>query len=131
MSENNWHTRVKSNHLLRYLVVGTFNTGFSYAIYALFLYIGLDFKLANFLALIIGIVFSFKTQGHLVFKNSNNRLFGRFVVSWGVIYLFSIALIGYIINLGFNAYWAGALALPFSVGLSYVAQKYFVFYRAS
>lgn len=131
MSENSWLASMKANHLLRYLVVGTFNTGVGYAIYALFLYMGLDFKLANFLALIIGIVFSFKTQGHLVFNNTNNRLFGRFVVSWGVIYLFSIAVIGYIIHLGFNAYWAGALALPFNVGLSYLAQKYFVFYRAS
>lgn len=127
---NNWITRLKANHLLRYLIVGSFNTAFSYAVYALFLYIGLDYKLANLSALIIGIVLSFKTQGHFVFRNSDNRLFGRFLASWAIIYVVTIAIIGQIINLGFNAYWAGAFAMPFSVGLSYLAQKYFVFHRA-
>lgn len=124
---NNWIVLLKANHLLRYLFVGIFNTGLSYALYALFLYLGLDYKQANLLALIIGIVISFKTQGHLVFKNTNNRLFGRFVISWIFIYFLTIAVIGQIINLGFNAYWAGAMALPFSVALSYLIQKYYVF----
>lgn len=124
---NNWIVLLKANHLLRYLIVGIFNTGLSYALYALFLYLGLDYKQANLLALIIGIVISFKTQGRLVFKNTKNRLFGRFVVSWIFIYFLTIALIGQIINLGFNAYWAGAMALPFSVALSYLVQKYYVF----
>lgn len=124
---NNWIVLLKANHLLRYLFVGIFNTGLSYALYALFLYLGLDYKQANLLALIIGIVISFKTQGRLVFKNTNNRLFGRFVISWIFIYFLTIAVIGQIINLGFNAYWAGAMALPFSVALSYLVQKYYVF----
>lgn len=124
---NNGVARFKDNHLLRYLVVGIFNTGLSYALYALFIYLGLDYKAANLLSLLIGIVISFKTQGRLVFKNTSNRLFGRFVVSWVLIYFFTIALIGQIIDLGFNAYWAGAMALPFSVASSYLIQKYYVF----
>lgn len=124
---NNGIVRFKDNHLLRYLAVGIFNTGLSYALYALFIYLGLDYKAANLLSLLIGIVISFKTQGRLVFNNTSNRLFGRFVVSWALIYFFTIALIGQIINLGFNAYWAGAMALPFSVATSYLIQKYYVF----
>lgn len=124
---NNGVARFKDNHLLRYLVVGIFNTGLGYALYALFIYLGLDYKAANLLSLLIGIVISFKTQGRLVFKNTSNRLFGRFAVSWVLIYFFTIALIGQIIDLGFNAYWAGAMALPFSVASSYLIQKYYVF----
>ena len=119
--------KAQTLHIVRFLVVGMFNTAFSYAIYAGFLFIGFGYQLANLMALVMGILFSFKTQGHLVFKNTDNRFFGRFLVSWVLIYLCTIALIGRIIALGFNPYWAGALALPFSVALSYLTQKYFVF----
>ena len=117
----------KTLHVVRFVAVGMLNTAFSYAIYAGFLFVGLSFQLANLIALVIGILFSFKTQGYLVFKNSDNRLFGRFILSWVLIYLGTIALIGRIIAFGFDAYSAGALALPFSVTLSYLIQRYFVF----
>ena len=114
---------------IRFLVVGVLNTSFSYLIYAGFLYIGLGYQLANFLSLVVGILFSFKTQGRLVFNNPDNRLLGRFVLSWLVIYVCVIVFIGRIIALGLDAYTAGALSLPLSVGLSYLTQKYLVFRR--
>lgn len=107
--------------------MGGVNTAFSYAFYALFLFLGFGYAIANLMALMLGILFSFKTQGRFVFNNSDNRRFGRFVLTWVVIYLATIALIGQFIALGLNAYAAGALALPFSTGLSYLSQKYFVF----
>lgn len=115
---------------IRFVLVGVLNTTFSYLIYAAWLFVGLDYQLANLLTLIVGILFSFKTQGHIVFRNTNNRLLGRFVLCWAVIYLCVIFLIGKIIAMGFDAYSAGALALPFSIVLSYVGQKYFVFRQA-
>ena len=119
--------KAKSIRAIRFLVVGVLNTSFSYLIYAGFLYIGLGYQLANFLSLVVGILFSFKTQGRLVFNNPDNRLLGRFVLSWLVIYVCVIVFIGRIIALGLDAYTAGALSLPLSVGLSYLTQKYFVF----
>lgn len=119
--------KAKALHIVRFLAVGTLNTAFSYAIYAGFLYLGLGYQLANLIALVLGILFSFKTQGQLVFKNTDNRLFGRFLLSWVLVYLGTITLIGRIIALGFDAYTAGALALPFSIALSYLMQKYYVF----
>jgi putative flippase GtrA len=119
--------RAKAVQAIRFLVVGTINTGFSYSIYAAVIFIGLSYQLANLVALSAGILFSFKTQGRLVFGNPDNRLLGRFIVSWALIYLCTIALIGRIIAFGFDPYTAGLLALPFSVALSYPLQKYFVF----
>ena len=118
-------------HAIRFILVGLLNTGFSYLIYAFFLFIGIGYQLANLLAVVVGILFSFKTQGHLVFGNSNNRLLGRFILSWALIYLCVIFLIGRFMSLGFNAYVAGALVFPFSVVLSYLAQRHFVFRRSS
>jgi putative flippase GtrA len=119
------------NHGIRFVLVGVLNTGFSYLIYAVLLFGGLGYQLANLFALLVGILFSFKTQGYLVFDNPNNRLLGRFVVSWVLIYVCVITLIGWLIAFGFDAYSAGALTLPFSVVLSYLAQKYFVFRQAT
>ncbi len=119
--------RAKAVQAIRFLVVGTINTGFIYSIYAAVIFIGLSYQLANLVALSAGILFSFKTQGRLVFGNPDNRLLGRFIVSWALIYLCTIALIGRIIAFGFDPYTAGLLALPFSVALSYPLQKYFVF----
>lgn len=120
-------SKAKATRLIRYVLVGVLNTGFGYLIYASLLFLGLGYQLANFLSLVVGILFSFKTQGHLVFNNPDNRLLGRFVIGWVLIYVCTIALIGRIIAFGFDAYSAGALALPFSVALSYPMQKYFVF----
>jgi putative flippase GtrA len=116
-----------SSTFLRFVIVGVANTAFSYSTYALFLYLGLNFKIASLLSLIIGIVVSFKTQGSLVFKNKDNTLAFRFIVAWLVIYPITIFLISMFIRLGFSSYAAGALCLPFNVALSYVTQKYFVF----
>ena len=43
----------------------------------------------------------------------------------------TIFVIGKDIAFGFDPYTAGAIALPFSVALSYVTQKYFVFRRSA
>src|SRR4030095_860188 len=101
--------------------------GFSYAIYALFLYAGFDYRAANLAAVVLGIAFSFRTQGSLVFRNTDGRLFLRFVAGWAFIYLMTIATIGFFVGLGVNDYLAGLIALPVSAALSYLTQKRFVF----
>lgn len=117
--------------LVRFILVGGLNTGFSYLIYAGLLFVGLGYALANLLALVAGILFSFKMQGRFVFRNQDNRLLGRFILSWALIYLCTITLIGRLVALDLDAYSAGALALPVSVLLSYLTQKYFVFRQSA
>jgi putative flippase GtrA len=121
--------KAKKTHIIRFVVVGLLNTGFSYLIYAALLHVGLGYQTANLMALVIGVLFSFKTQGRLVFDNPHDRLLGRFVLSWAVIYMCTITVIGQLIAVGFDPYSAGALSLPVSVVLSYLTQRYFVFRR--
>ncbi len=116
-----------SSQLLRFVLVGAINTVFSYSIYAGLIFLGIGYAIANLVALIMGILFSFKTQGHLVFRNPRNRLLGRFVLAWAFIYVTTVALIGHLIHHGFDPYTSGILALPFSTVSSYLIQKYFVF----
>jgi putative flippase GtrA len=117
----------RRSQLFRFLAVGVINTAFSYGIYACMLFVGFSYALANLIALVLGILFSFKTQGRFVFNNHSNRFLGRFIISWAIIYLATIAVIGRLVIIGLDAYTSGALALPFSTVLSFWAQKYFVF----
>jgi len=115
--------------IVRFLAVGLLNTGFSYSVYAFFVWIGLSYIVANLLSLLAGIAFSFRTQGKLVFGNPDARLFGKYVAVWLLIFLVNIGCIRVALGLGANAYLAGALALAPTIVLSYVLQKFVVFRR--
>ncbi len=129
-----WSTLVRlawKQVLVRYLVVGVANTCCSYAVYALALASGLPYPVASLVSLIAGICLSFKTQGRLVFRDVRNSLFGRFLVSWIVIYLCHIGVIALLLHLGVNAFVAGGLALPSSVAVGFLLQRHFVFRNAA
>lgn len=120
-------SRKNRSQLIRFILVGMLNTGFAYAIYVILLLVGLNYQMANLGALVLGVLFSFRTQGHIVFNNANWRLFGKYLVAWAAIYLINITIIGGLLNFGINAYIGGILALPTTAAMSFVVQKYFVF----
>jgi putative flippase GtrA len=119
--------KAKASRVIRFVLVGVLNTGFSYLIYAVLLFVGLGYQLANFFALVVGIVFSFKTQGTFVFNNTARGLFFRFAICWLLIYLCNIGFIRQMLIFGLDAYEAGALAIAPIAVLSYLLQKYLVF----
>jgi putative flippase GtrA len=116
---------------IRFLLIGGLNTAFSYGLYATFIFIGLSYRLAYLLALLIGIFFSFSTQGAFVFHNREWGRLGRFALTWIMIYLFNMALIEQLMQTGFDAYIAGALTVVPSTTLSYFLQRFYVFRRAA
>ncbi len=113
--------------ILRFLLVGGVSTLFSYGVYAFFLFCGLNYAVANLLALISGILFSFKSQGRFVFRNSDNSLIFRFVVCWGLIYAANVTFLREAIRFGMDKYVAGLAAIPGIALLSFVVQRYLVF----
>jgi putative flippase GtrA len=115
--------------LYRFILVGGFNTAFSYGLYASFLSIGFGYKVAYLIAFSTSIIISFKTQGAFVFRNTDSKLLGKYIISWLLIYAGNISVIGFIISLSGNPYLATIIALPFTVLISYVVQKRFVFNR--
>ena len=123
--------RLLRRRAIRFVLIGAINTAFSYAIYASFLYLGLSYPFANLLALMIGILFSFRTQGKFVFKNTESHLLGRFIVAWLLIYFVNVLLINVLMRLGLNAYISGALAIFPVTGLSYFFQRFYVFRHAA
>ena len=117
----------RAAQFVRFVLVGIVNTGFSFGLYALLVFAGLHYVVANLVSLVISILFSFKMQGTFVFGNRDYRPLVRFVATWAVIYCVNVLLIGRFIALGLDPYSSGALALPFTIVLSFLAQKFFVF----
>lgn len=112
---------------VRFLAVGMLNTAFSYLSYALLLYSGLGYMAASFLSLLLGIVFSFRTQGAWVFRNHDWRLIFRFSGCWLLIYGMNVTVIALLLHAGLNAYIAGAAALLPVAITSYFVQRTLVF----
>jgi len=114
---------------VRYVVVGVGNTLFAYLVYAAALFAGADYRLANLISLVLGILFSFTTQGRIVFGNATLETFIRFVLAWAAIYLYNIGVIALLMKVLPNAYLAGALAtIPVTL-ISYFVLKMLVFAR--
>ena len=111
----------------RFLIVGVLNTAFSYSAYVGLLYVDMDYRIASLLALVLGILFSFTTQGTVVFQNASWSTFFKFVIAWMVIYGFNILVITLLMRLSLSAYVAGAVAtLPVTV-VSFFVLKLVVF----
>ena len=119
------------SQVIRFVTVGAVNAVFSYSVYAILLLVGFNYALANLGAMLLGILFSFHTQGKFVFENTDIRRIGRFVFVWTLIYIMTITIIGFLIAYSIDPYTAGAIALPASVLASFFAQKYFVFRKNS
>jgi len=113
--------------LVRFLVIGFGNTVFSYAVYALGLFIGLPYWLASLVALVIGIAVGFVTQGRLVFRSSLEGQLPIFVAVWAALYVVNILVIRMLTDFGIDAYLAGAIATLPTVALSFVLNRLVVF----
>lgn len=123
------HAVWQQHRWLRFLVTGGVNTAFSYAVFALLVYLGLNYALSNLFSLMLGILFSFRTQSALVFTGAGPGVFWRYVAVWAVLYFCNVGMIAGFIHLGANAYTAGALVILPTAVASYFMQKYFVFPR--
>lgn len=122
-----WRGWWQRHRWLRFLLVGGMNTAFGYGIYALLLFAGLNYALANLLALWLGLVFSFRTHSGLVFRQRQWRRFFRYLLSWCAIYLLNIGIIALLLQRGISAYVAGIITIAPAAVLSYLAQRHFVF----
>jgi putative flippase GtrA len=119
---------MKKYHVFtKYLLFGLLNTSIGYIIYAIAIFFGLSFQLANLTSLIFGILLSYSTQSKFVFKKNGQTVFVKYLFCWSVIYVVVIYINGFFLGITKNAYISGALVLPFSVLLSYFIQRRFVF----
>lgn len=115
---------------VKFLFVGGINTLFGYGVFALFIWFGLHYGVANFFSIVLGIIFNFFTTGYFVFSNTNKKLFWRFLAVYSINWSISTSIM-YVCKLCNynNLYIIGAILLLPMAFLSFLLMKYFVFNR--
>ena len=115
---------------IRFLIIGSINTGFAYGLYALFVFMGCHYAVAVFLSTVIGICFSFKTLGTLVFDNPDNRLILKFFSVYAICYFVNVGILKLLTGLGLENLYVAGLISSFLVALvSFFLNKFVVFRR--
>lgn len=117
----------QDSKFIKFLFVGVVNTIFGYGIFALFIFLGIHYAIATFLATVSGILFNFKTIGKFVFNcNDNSLLFGFFGV-YAICYVMNVACLKVFQLFQVNMFLAGALLILPSAVISFLLNKKFVF----
>ena len=115
---------------VRFLIVGGINTVVGYSVFALLVFIGLQYLIANTLATIIGVansylwnrLFTFKSKGKAMSEIVRFSLV--YVASYCISMLFLYLIVG---RLGINVYIAGALNIIITTAISWFGHKNFSF----
>ena len=117
-----------SKYFARFLVSGVINTAFGYCVFAFFIFIGCGDFTAPLFAEICGVIFNFNTIGGMVFGDRSKKLFWRFALVYGTIYVFQVAGLKLFAACGVeNRYLSGFILIFPGALLSYNLNKKLVF----
>ncbi len=111
----------------KFLIAGTINTIFFYALYAFLIFLAFPYYFAIIGANSIGIIFSFKNFGNNVFDSHDNQLLWRFAIAYLFLISFYTLLVYLFRTISINDYAAGLFALIPHVPISYIVNKKFVY----
>jgi putative flippase GtrA len=118
---------------IRFNMVGALNTLITYLIYSGLVFAGLHYQAALALEYSFGIVFSYVLNKRFTFAirgSRDSRMFMRMLATYiPMLFLNAIALWLLVDRLGWNKYLGQAVALVVVAGLSFLAQRAFVFGR--
>lgn len=106
-----------NSYLLKYLIVGVFNTFFGFAIIFYCMYLGVVAELSNFIGYFFGILISFFLNKKFTFKSNANlkNEFFKFVGSMYIAYIINLIILIIVIRFfNYNEYFGQILA-----GISY------------
>ena len=78
---------------LRFLVAGAVNTAFGFGVYAGLVLLGMPVAAALLVATVAGVFFNFLTFGAYTFRRLEARRLPRFLLAYGAIYVFNLALL--------------------------------------
>lgn len=114
--------------LWRYYQAGVVNTLFGFGLYALLVRAGLNMYAAQVIAHVAGVGFNYLTYSRHVFRDSGPAK-TRFVASYVVNYLLSVATLALVSLVVESPYVAGAITTVAVSLLNYFALKHLVFTR--
>ncbi len=124
--------RLKNRQEIRFVIVGLLNTLVGYGIYALLVFIGLNYLISNTVATIIGVIHSYIWNRLYTFKSNNNvkKEIPKFISVYLISYIIGMITL-YVFKDIFNIspYIAGLLNLVITTLISFFGHKYFSFRR--
>lgn len=113
--------------IINFMLVGIINTIFGYSIYALLIFLGLNYILSVFFSTVLGVLFNFKTISKYVFESNNNKLIFKFMFVYFIVFIVNIFLIKVFKIFDINDYFAGFFAIIPVAILSFLLNKFFVY----
>jgi putative flippase GtrA len=116
---------VNWRRLLRFLIVGGFNTALSLGVYFFSLYVlNWPYYVASAVSIVVGIAVGFKAHGAFVFGDKGSLW--RYITCWVSIYAGNTLMIALIRDYA-GDYWAQIILLPFTTALSFYLMKKLVY----
>lgn len=105
-----WRNGGEWARLFRYYQTGIVNAAFGFGLYSLLVWVGMDMYLAQLVAHVVGVAFNFLTYSRYAFADMvGSKL--RFVLSYGVNYLLSVATLWAFSQITASPYLAGFLSI--------------------
>jgi putative flippase GtrA len=114
----------------RFLMVGGINTVVGYGAYALFIFVGVDYLIANIFSTIIGVANSYLWNRFFTFRSKSKALseIARFSLVYLTSFLCGMLFLYVIVSqFGVNRYVAGALNIIITTAISWFGHKNFSF----
>ncbi len=112
--------------VIRYYIAGALNAGFGYGLFAVLLWTGLGMYAAQATAHVLGVAFNYFTYSRHVFRNAPSARM-RFIASYGVNYIISLAFLALVSLLIDNPYIAGLVTIILTSVVNYFMLKRLVF----
>ncbi|MFS0735453.1 GtrA family protein [Sphingomonas sp. 1P06PA] len=119
-------SRDRLSELWRYYQAGIVNTAFGLGAYSLFVWLGLDMYLAQFIAHCLGVAFNYLTYSRHVFRGTGPAKL-RFLLSYAANYVVGVAALAAVAQFVASPYLAGFIAAFIVSVANYFALKHFVF----
>ncbi|OSZ70701.1 hypothetical protein CAP39_06985 [Sphingomonas sp. IBVSS1] len=116
--------------LWRYYQAGIINTLFGYGLYAGMVAVGLNIYVAQAIGHVLGVAFNWFTYSRHAFRDTQGSA-GRFVLSYGVNYILSVATLRVISSVVSNPYGAGLLTVGIVSVINYFVLARFVFRKGA
>jgi putative flippase GtrA len=125
-----WRSASEWKRLIRYYQAGVVNTAFGYGLFALFVWLGLNVYLAQVIAHVLGVIFNYFTYSRHTFRGEAASK-ARFVLSYGVNYVFSVGFLWLFEQVVTSPYISGLLATVVVSVINFFILKTLVFSRQS
>lgn len=114
------------NEIIKYGIIGIFNTTIAYLVFAIFLFLDFHYTLATFIGGFAGLLVGYQTIKRYVFSYQGKNKFFTFILIFFMTYALNIVVQKNLRNF-LNPYLSGAIASIVSLIGSYLMNKKIVF----